>query len=196
MSRPGRRLANVVTGALVCALACTGAARAGSADRLMAGPGGEYPYFPMYGSNDRGELDSLAREDVVRCVSVREARVKTSGEGTARGVLVRYDPTGLWLERVQKGERRERFVPWTSIRRVDAFESRPRTRSEGWTIGSAVGLVVGVVVVLQATDPPGDFGDLVYPLAVVVGALPFGLVGGLIGMSHPGTTSGWAPCWP
>jgi hypothetical protein len=145
---------------------------------------------------DHVALDSLQQLDVVRCIGSRDARMRGHLTGTTRGFMVRSDPRGVWLEQVRGGKRATRFVSWEGVTRVDCRESRPRTRREGWVIGSAIGLTVGVVVMLSSTDPPGDLGDIVYPLAVAIGALPFGLAGGLVGMLHPGTDTGWASCWP
>ena len=43
---------------------------------------------------------------------------------------------------------------------------------------------------------PGDFGFLVYPLTIVIAALPGGIAGGLIGLEFRGQIRSWDHCWP
>jgi hypothetical protein len=152
--------------------------------------------FDWLGHTKPVALDSLDRFDVIECVGSRDTRILTHGAGATRGFVVRSDPRGVWLEQVSGGKPRTRFVAWDGVTHVDCRESRPRTSGEGWELGFTIGFAVGIVTVIALTDPPGDFGDLVYPLTVVIGAIPFGVVGGLVGMAHPGTTTGWTRCWP
>ena len=186
----------LVAGALNLGCVAGASATQGAAfpTHLPGGFGGGPPVFPSRTRD--APVDSLARADILSCLAPERFRLATFSSGSVRGAAARGDLRGVYVAPLHPNDGRERFVAWSDIRRVEMLETHLGSRADGFERGSSIGLAIGVVTILLVTRPPGDFGDLVYPLAVVIGAVPFGLVGGLIGSLYPPVVTKWEHCWP
>jgi hypothetical protein len=149
---------------------------------------------PIFHPSGRPPVDSLGREDVLGCLVSRDFRMWVRDSGWVRGRFVDADARGLWIRDQARADRAH--VSWDRVVAIETTYERERTRREGFQLGAAIGYVAGVGVILAATNPPHDFNALLYPLVVAVEAVPFGLVGGWIGATHPGTRKGFERCWP
>ena len=144
----------------------------------------------------RPVIDSLGRAAIQFCASPQGFKLHTFRSGTIRGFHFRPDERGLWVSTTTLPGDRERRVDWTDIRRVEVYETRERTATEAWTRGAQIGYAAGILVAMLVIPEPGDFGFLVYPLTIVIAALPGGIAGGLIGLEFRGQIRSWDHCWP
>lgn len=86
------------------------------------------------------------------------------------------------------------LVPWDQLRGLDVWEPGGGMSSKT-SLGAATGFAIGVGVMLLATEAPGGFGDLFYPLVIATGAAPFGLLGAFVGSRFESSRDGhWQPC--
>jgi len=142
----------------------------------------------------RAPTDSLDREDILGCLVSRDFRMWVRDSGWVRGRFAEADARGLWIRAMRGRGGDDVFVAWDRVAAIQAGFERPRTRRAGFRLGAAIGYVAGVAAILAFTNPPAD--GKYYPFVVVVGGIPCGLVGGMIGAAHPGTVRGFERWWP
>lgn len=134
-------------------------------------------------------------DELRMCLGSGPIRLRTRS-GHVEVSSTAWSDSGLAYSTREPGSRRTDstlFLPWHELEAVETVARIPR--AEGARVGTAIGFVTGVGVMILATrHRRGTAGDFVLPLAWLIGATPFALAGGLIGRHAAAFDDGWTTC--